>query len=299
MMTGGALSMSGLSGGLASILACPRCHAELKSQRSGYVCRSCGDDYPQTTDRYLQFLPSGKNEKDWQSWQSRQDDMHGYYQEIVSSPSTAPETMLREGAPLAPLLARFTGRVLDIGGGSGLMRVFAPHVATYVVVEPETYWFEQSWQNMQADHRADLQRTVADLVLVQGVGEYLPFRADTFDAAMCLWSLNHAQQPSAVLGEAYRVLRASAPFTIVLEDMEPGARDILDWAVAGTCRWRDAAYLSAWKLKRLFAAGHPWYVGPDHVRITEAEVAAWTQGRFTLERRHWIDRFLVLEFRRC
>lgn len=293
-MTRAETALGGGVGNLADVLACPLCHSDINQREALYVCTKCGQTYPQASAAYLQLMPPQIYDETEGAWRSRQAEMRTYYQEMISAPPKAAKAVLQDGAALAPLLAKFSGRVLDIGGGSGLMRLFTPNIASYFVVEPEVYWFSEQWRNMHIER----QRRAAPVVMVQGVGERLPFKAKIFDGAVSLWSLNHARQPSNIIDEAGRVLRPGAPFTVLLEDMEPGTSDILNWAVYNACTWREAVHLWGRRFCKLFVQVGPWYVAPDHVRITEEDMAAWADGRFHLESRRWIDRYLALEFRR-
>jgi SAM-dependent methyltransferase len=141
-------------------------------------------------------------------------------------------------APLAAQLAaeaarHCTGRsdlaVVDIGcGEKPYYPLFAGHAATYrgFDVEPGP---------------------VVDDV---GVAEKLPYEDGAFDVALCTQVLEHADDPSAVVGEIHRVLKpgglalVSTHGAFVFHPTPPPERDFWRWTHAG--------------LQRLFRASGEW-----------------------------------------
>jgi SAM-dependent methyltransferase len=98
------------------------------------------------------------------------------------------------------LLAGLSGRVLEVGGGTGVnLRHFPPTVEELIVVEPEPYL------------RGLLVNTAAgsplDVHVVDATAERLPFDDGSFDAAVCCLVLCSVRDAGAAARELRRVLR--------------------------------------------------------------------------------------------
>ena len=52
---------------------------------------------------------------------------------------------------------------------------------------------------------------------IQGMGEYLPFKDESFDAALCINVLDHVQNPSAALKEIQRCLKKGGTLVLWLQ----------------------------------------------------------------------------------
>jgi SAM-dependent methyltransferase len=102
-------------------------------------------------------------------------------------------------AARARLTAGCSGRVCEVGFGTGLQLPYYPAACRVVGVEPDAGFAAR------APRRAEASAARVDLVA--GVGEALPFAAGVFDAVvfgMVLCSVGDVEQ---VLAEARRVLR--------------------------------------------------------------------------------------------
>lgn len=98
------------------------------------------------------------------------------------------------------LLAGLSGRVLEIGAGSGLnLAFYPPEVSEVVALEPEPYLRARA---AEAARRAALPVTVA-----AGSAEDLPFEDGSFDAAVFSLVLCSVADQGRALAEARRVLR--------------------------------------------------------------------------------------------
>jgi ubiquinone/menaquinone biosynthesis C-methylase UbiE len=97
------------------------------------------------------------------------------------------------------LLAPFSGdeRALDAGCGAGALAfAFAPHVREVVGVDLST--------ELVAAGNA---KAPANVTLVEGDAEALPFRIGEFDLAGTLRVLHHAHRPELIISELARVTR--------------------------------------------------------------------------------------------
>jgi ubiquinone/menaquinone biosynthesis C-methylase UbiE len=117
------------------------------------------------------------------------------------------ERSSRLAAQVERLLGPFTGaeRALDSGCGAGAFAfALAPHVAEVVGV----------------DRAADLvaagrERAPANVTLLEGDAEALPFAYGEFDLAGCLRVLHHTRRPELVVSELARVTRPAGGILVV------------------------------------------------------------------------------------
>jgi ubiquinone/menaquinone biosynthesis C-methylase UbiE len=83
------------------------------------------------------------------------------------------------------------GRVLDLGCGTGFNQRFLEDGQTYIGIDP--------LRLKRADHYS--------FPFLLGMAEYLPFRDNSFDTAVCIATLDHVADPAMVISESLRVLR--------------------------------------------------------------------------------------------
>jgi SAM-dependent methyltransferase len=97
-------------------------------------------------------------------------------------------------------------RVLDLGcGRGGVVELFWREVKVAAGLDPDT--------SSLAGHRAP------SMPVIRGVGECIPFVTESFDLIVCLWVLEHLQDPIATLREVRRVLRPGGHFIFVTPNL--------------------------------------------------------------------------------
>ena len=275
---------------LRSILVCPLCKGRLDLVAGVIACRSCYLQMPQTRADCLDLLPPQTTAPDLAGWNRRQTTMKRWYQDLLATPGDAASCFEEDYRIYRRLFATLTGRVLDIGGGNGVVRHYLTSAVDYVVLEPDLDWIDGSWAGL-ADRFPCL---AAPPPFIRGVGERLPFSDGSLDAVLALWSLNHAADPAMVVGEAGRVLRPGGLLVLVLEDMPPRWLDLGTPSFLAGRRAAHTARLVVHKL-RTSVMGRPWPIQSDHVPISEAELQAWSRKQFELRRRYWAKGYLSFE----
>lgn len=98
------------------------------------------------------------------------------------------------------LLAQASGRVLEIGAGTGLnLAHYVDEIDELVLVEPEPAMRERLAQR--------IRRTGRQAAVVDATAEALPFADGSFDTVVCTLVLCTANAPDRALREIGRVLR--------------------------------------------------------------------------------------------
>jgi SAM-dependent methyltransferase len=132
----------------------------------------------------------------------------------------------------AGLLAAATGRVLEIGFGTGANLPYFPDaVSSLVAVEPSEGLADVARRRLRAwDRPAE--------VVVASASRPLPLDAGSFDAAVITFVLCSARRVSALLAETRRLLRPGAPLLVAEHVAAP----------RGVLRGVQGAVRPAWKL---------------------------------------------------
>jgi ubiquinone/menaquinone biosynthesis C-methylase UbiE len=292
---------------LYTILACPWCFADLLVTRGMLRCSRCPAEFKQVSDLWVNLYPEKSSKNDTDEWEHRQEEMEGWYRDLISDRQRAAGCFHFDYSPYAALLRGLTGGVLDLGGGIGVTRHFLAAATHYVVLDPSLDWLSADWTALGEEFPCLLSFPC----FIRGVGEQLPFHNGSFNAVVALWSLNHVRDPAAVLSEVHRVLVPGGRFIVTLEDMIPSWRDALMPArrFAGETRWhalmpsRRFAYGARWpdrfvRKAYLTASRRAWPLQSDHLRILERDIRTWINERFKVKRREWIGQYLTFEFER-
>ncbi|WP_019806248.1 class I SAM-dependent methyltransferase [Saccharomonospora halophila] len=135
------------------------------------------------------------------------------------------------------MLSGVTGRVLDVGAGTGVNLDYLRNAEQVVLTEPDPA--------MRAKLERKLGRAHAPVVQVSdAAAEELPFDDDSFDAVVCTLVLCTVADPARALAEARRVLRPEGTLYVLEHVRGEGAQ----------ARWQDRV-TPLWK--RLGAGCHP------------------------------------------
>jgi ubiquinone/menaquinone biosynthesis C-methylase UbiE len=117
----------------------------------------------------------------------------------------------REGTRLKQSFFAFVraeGRVLDLGCGTGFNQRFLANGQTYVGIDPLLL------------KRANQY----GFPFLLGMAEYLPFRDNSFDSAVCIATLDHVGDPAMVISESLRILRPGGVLGIMNKGEIEGGR---------------------------------------------------------------------------
>jgi SAM-dependent methyltransferase len=271
------------------LYVCPVCKGGLRFTPTVISCVSCGLQFFQSRSDCLDLLPHHLFANEESHWGARQQEMEDWYKALIADPTEAYDIFVTDYTPYAPLLARMSGTILDLGGGIGIVRHYLPHDVRYIVIDPSLAWLETKWVSL-AEHFPCLKTRPC---FVRGIGEYLPFPEHAFDVVLAFWSLNHVSDPERVFREVYRVLRAGGRFLVIFEDMMPTDRDIADQLLlAGRISAVNGEPISDKPSLRL----QEWSLQSDHIRIQESDIRRWISGRFTVMWRRWMNQYLTFEF---
>ena len=135
----------------------------------------------------------------------------------------APEEQLRYRREL---VAGLSGRVLELGAGTGIaFQFYPPGVTAVVAVEPEAYL------RAQAEEAAALAPVPVEVL--DTTAEHLPAEDDSFDAAVVSLVLCSVRDQARALAELRRVLRPGGELRYFEHVLSSEA------AIATTQRWVD------------------------------------------------------------
>lgn len=105
------------------------------------------------------------------------------------------------------------GTILDVGCGSGILRLFLPKTVNYVGIDIGSHFIKFAKRTFKRDFF-----TKCD-------ARYLPFKPGIFDGVVCSEVLEHVKHPGKVIRECRRVLRSGAPLIITVP------KSCLRWAM--------------------------------------------------------------------
>jgi len=196
---------------LSDLLVCAVCHGNLPLKGATDLageeqieCAQCGRSYTCKAGVYnMTPLPPPDDEvkAKWDTWEKLQENGLLSYTE-------APEFNLsigvREDVQAFKEFAQPSGLTLDIGCGPQAYPSYLSEGSTVVGIDPL------------------LGQQPRGFSFVQGIGEYLPFRDNTFDHILYASSLDHIMAPRRSLAEAVRCLKPNGPISLWIDGLGSG-----------------------------------------------------------------------------
>jgi SAM-dependent methyltransferase len=221
---------------LNALVVCPVCHSDLLSKSTGsdvsLSCRKCGREYEVREGLHIMLplpIPDAVMRSKWDSWQQLQ-------QNGLLSYTMAPEFNLsvgdRDDARAFRDFCNPSGLVLDVGCGPQAFPTYLTGAARVVGIDP-----------LSGEGRREFG-------FVQGIGEYLPFRDETFDQIIYASSLDHMIDPKRTLAEARRCLRPDGRINLWIDGLASGGSPV------ASSRWKRYPTIVSKGIKSLFR--HRW-----------------------------------------
>src|SRR5690554_2598353 len=272
-------------------LVCPTCKGAIIAEDYKIICLSCGGEFSQKSDDFVNLMSSGEGTHENGEWEERQKEMTDWYQNLLPDLSSASSLFEHDYHPFKEYLSKLRGEVLDIGGGVGVVRHYLDENANYIVVDPSLDWLGSDWR-LLAKTFPCLKQPPS---FIYGKGEYLMFKDNSFDSVLSFWSINHVSHPSKVFDEVQRVLKPGGKFLVVFEDMEPRWSDFVGPSIHRQFKGEDHWNLISSKFKATFLK-HKWPVQSDHLLITDKDIKRWIRFHFRQVGRAWKGTFLTCEF---
>jgi ubiquinone/menaquinone biosynthesis C-methylase UbiE len=135
--------------------------------------------------------------------------------------------LVMKGGPFPELrakaLAPASGRVLEIGFGSGLNYPFYPSAVTSLTALEPVLENERLFAKSRAEGSLPVE-------FVQGVAERMPFADASFDTVVTTWTLCSVDDPAQALREMHRVLIPGGRYIFLEHGRSPDP---------GIARWQD------------------------------------------------------------
>jgi uncharacterized protein YbaR (Trm112 family) len=198
-------------------LACPECKnssMELKSSsiennkiiKGEIVCPRCHRQYP-INDGIPNMLPDElrlkkiPKESIWREWGKRLGSYRHRKKDWTEENSRSIVPVYEESFSYFNPVG---GSVLEIGCGNGVVRHFLNRDVEYWGTDPDKDWILHPLYSYTRDIFPCLNEPFP---FIQGVGEYLPFKDESFDNVIITATLDHVNSPSQVFEESYRVLK--------------------------------------------------------------------------------------------
>ncbi len=217
------------------LIVCSVCHADLPldtiSSDGCGCCPQCGRSYRFDRGVYIMTPlppPDEALKSKWHTWQKLQDNG-------LLSYSRAPEFNLsvgpREDAQAFKAFAQPAGLILDVGCGPQTYPSYLPESGRIVGIDPLVGQQPRGFS------------------FVQGIGEYLPFRDETFDSILYASSLDHIIDPKRSLTEAARCLKPEGHISLWIDGLAA------DGAPANPSRWERYQVLANKGFKSLWRHG--------------------------------------------
>ena len=198
-------------------LACPECNnssMELKSSsienygiiKGEIVCLRCHRQYP-INQGIPNMLPDEvrlkkiPKESIWQEWGKR---LGSYKHRKKGWTEENSQSIIPEYEESFSYFHPIKGSALEIGCGNGVVRHFLNRDVEYWGTDPDKDWILHPLHSYTLDIFPCLNEPFP---FIQGVGESLPFKDESFDNVILTATLDHVNSPSQVFEESYRVLK--------------------------------------------------------------------------------------------
>ena len=252
-------------------LACPECKnfsMELKSSsienyeiiKGEIICLRCHRQYP-INEGIPNMLPDElriktiPKESIWREWGKRlgsyKHRKKGWTEENSRSIIPVYEESFSYFYPIKD-------SVLEIGCGNGVVRHFLNRNVEYWGTDPDKDWILHPLHSYTLDIFSCLNEPFP---FIQGVGESLPFKDESFDNVIITATLDHVNSPSQVFEESYRVLKDKGQMllTVAIGEWGVNKRKIISILTNGFNRLLKGELISLTKgvWRRLFVHEEP------------------------------------------
>ncbi len=187
------------------LIACPLCYSSLEPTDTGLCCSACNHDFAGYHSVNFTPIPppDAEVQAKWPLWEKLQAN---FLAAATAMPEHSLSVTIRPDVEAFAQFCDFAGTVLDVGCGTQSLPTYADvGSCRFIGIDPLPGATERSFE------------------FVQGLGEFLPFRASCFDQVLFATSLDHMLVPRRALSEARRVLRPSGAVNIWFGEIDRSA----------------------------------------------------------------------------
>jgi ubiquinone/menaquinone biosynthesis C-methylase UbiE len=192
---------------LGEIVACSACAASLpiKTNDTRVICASCGAVF-EKGNHIWNFIPANIDWSSplWQAWNQLQENGVASYQNDAEHNLAVVE---RNDIQLFSAFCHYHGLVLDVGCGP----------------QPWPSYFDRKSGAVYVGIDPLIDDEAGEYLRLKALGEFLPFRAGTFDQVLFSTTLDHFVDPLVALKSAERVCKSGGEIVIWLGEKHPDA----------------------------------------------------------------------------
>ncbi len=180
-----------------SIICCSKCKSDLIRNGKGNFCDNCNLNFNNNFVLNSKQVPK-EHKKLWKEWEEKQNVGKKVYEESPEDHFATDKNLV---AKKFCNFIEHKGIILDVGCGLTEKPAYMKKNsnATYYGIDP-------------------LPNPKAKFHFYQAMGEYLPFKNNSFDAVIFGTSLEHCYAPVHALKETYRVLKPDGKFYIWFDE---------------------------------------------------------------------------------
>ncbi len=201
---------------LAIIMACSNCGADLSIMDTDLKlrCAACGAEFNKGKHIW-NFIPANIDWSSpmWKTWQQLQENGLAGYR---SDPEHNLAIVEREDVRSFATFCRYHGLVLDVGCGP----------------QPWPAYFVRDREVVYVGIDPLIDDAPGEYLRIKGLGEFLPFRPETFDHVLFSTTLDHFVDPVTALRAAARVCKPGGEIDIWLGEKSadaPKPAESPDW----------------------------------------------------------------------
>ncbi len=211
-------------------LACPHCKDNMaRSGPSRLTCCGCQRTFEVVGGIPILLPVSLLKGQEWQKWNQLEDEYESFYRCWSKESHLAARAIYDAFYDWCGVRESREVSVLDVGGANGIHRLIYwkyPEKVDYFSLDPRIHFLHPYHWELYPKNRQ------LDFPYVVGVGEYLPFKAKTFDICVTTAAIDHCNNPVGVFQEVHRCLKPDRSlYVMVRKHGAPSGTEFTGWLI--------------------------------------------------------------------